>query len=592
MAGYRYGFISGACQEAVRSTIEVRYRGSDRIDSIVTNRLLGLPIFLGLMYFVFYLTFSLGDPPRKWIEGAFGWLGGIVAGLWPKGSESALKSLLVDGIIGGVGGVIVFLPNILLLFLAIAMLEDTGYMARAAFIMDRLMHKIGLARQELHPHADRLRLHRPGHHGHAHPGEPARPADDHAGDPAHELRGAAADLRAHHPGLLPAGLAGADALGDLPDRHPPGRRAGETPPEHPAQGRVRAFVMELPPYRMPTIKGILIHMWERGWLYLKKAGTIILCIAILMWAMTSYPKKPVFDRDYEAEGDRIEAAYLSGVKSMNGEFDLPDESNVLVGAMRAELVMAAEQEKFYGNEPGFAAAEKEKEAALEALARSNDGKVLTEFLRVRDLMRKVRADFQEAVEKGEIKEGSPEYSALTQTRDEALKRIEKAHPDFVAPVALYLDDAEGPFKEKRLELEQAKQAEELSYSIAGRIGQAIEPVLRPMGFDWRIGTALIGSFAAKEVFVVQMGIVYSVGKGSDQSESLRKELRSHYSPLVAFCIMIYCLISTPCMATITMTGRESGSWKWALFQLAGLTVTAYVLTTLVFQAGRLAGVGV
>jgi ferrous iron transport protein B len=113
-----------------------------------------------------------------------------------------------------------------------------------------------------------------------------------------------------------------------------------------------------------------------------------------------------------------------------------------------------------------------------------------------------------------------------------------------------------------------------------------------MGFDWRIGTALIGSFAAKEVFVVQMGIVYSVGKGSEQSESLRKELRSHYSPLVAFCIMIYCLISTPCMATITMTGRESGSWKWALFQLVGLTVTAYVLTTLVFQAGKLAGIGV
>ena len=144
VAGRRYGFISGACQEAVRSTIELRHTLSDRIDAVVTNRVLGIPVFLGLMYLAFHLTFTLGDPPMGWIEEFFGWSAGAVQGWWPEGSESVLQSLLVDGIIGGVGGVVVFLPNILLLFLAIAILEDSGYMARAAFIMDRVMHKIGL----------------------------------------------------------------------------------------------------------------------------------------------------------------------------------------------------------------------------------------------------------------------------------------------------------------------------------------------------------------------------------------------------------------------------------------------------------------
>ncbi|RLB88667.1 MAG: ferrous iron transport protein B, partial [Deltaproteobacteria bacterium] len=144
IAEARYGFISGACREAVRSTIEVRRTISDRIDSVLTNRILGLPIFLAFMYLVFHLTFTLGDPPMGWIENFFSWLGGVVESWWPPGSESLLKSLLVDGIIGGVGGVVVFLPPILLLFLAIAILEDSGYMARAAFVMDRLMHKIGL----------------------------------------------------------------------------------------------------------------------------------------------------------------------------------------------------------------------------------------------------------------------------------------------------------------------------------------------------------------------------------------------------------------------------------------------------------------
>jgi ferrous iron transport protein B len=201
------------------------------------------------------------------------------------------------------------------------------------------------------------------------------------------------------------------------------------------KGETVPFVMELPPYRAPTLRGILTHMWERSWLYLKKAGTIILVISILLWAATSYPK--------------------------------PDESK-LVG----------------------------------------------------------------------------------------------------------LD-------------QQHVQEVELTHSVAGTIGKGLEPAIKPLGFDYRIGTALIGALAAKEVFVAQMGIVYSIGEADEESQTLRTKLRENYSPLQGFCIMLFCLISAPCVATLAVCKRETGSWSWALFQFLGLTTLAYVITLIVYQVGSL-----
>lgn len=466
IAGSRYGFISGACQEAVRSTIEIRHTMSDKIDSVVTNRILGIPIFLGLMYLVFSLTFTLGEPPMGWIETLFGWLGDAIKGCWPEGSESLLKSLLVDGIIGGVGGVIVFLPNILLLFLAIAILEDSGYMARAAFIMDRVMHKIGLHGKSFIPMLVGF--------GCSVPAIMATRTLENRRDrlttmlviplmscgarlPIYALIIPAFFPQAWYGpmlwiiyviGILLA-VVGAKLLRSTLFK-----------------GKSVPFVMELPPYRTPTVKGILVHMWERGWLYLKKAGTIILGISILMWVMTTFPGLPGSD----------EARF------------------------------------------------EEKRQAIKLV------------------------DASKTSEKGEI--------------------------------------------DKRLAAIDNEETETgLRHSIAGRIGGVLEPFLKPMGFDWKIGTALIGAFAAKEVFVAQMGIVYSLGKTDEGSETLRKKLRDNYSPLVGFCIMLFCLISTPCMATIAVTRRESGSWKWAFLQLAALTVLAYLLTALVFQLGSLLRIG-
>jgi len=448
IADRRYGFISGACLEAVRSTVEARHSRSDDIDEYVTSPALGLPIFLVLMYLVFNLTFTLGDAPMGWIESFFGWAGEAISSWWPEGVESPLKSLLVDGIIGGVGGVVVFLPNILLLFLAISILEDSGYMARAAFIMDQLMHKIGLHGKSFIPMLIGF--------GCSVPAIMATRTLESRKDRLTTMLviplmscGARLPIYAliipaffphrwHAPMLwlmyfigIVLAIVGAKLLRSAVFK-------GESTP----------FVMELPPYRLPTLTGALIHTWERGGLYLRKAGTIILGVSIVLWALTSYPKKRFDD---QAEGES-------------------------------------------------AAATQESVAA-------------------------------------------------------------------------------------------ARQAEALSYSVAGRIGHAIEPILKPMGFDWRIGTALIGAFGAKEVFVAQMGIVYAIGEADEESGALRERLRKNYPPLVAFCIMLFCLVSAPCMATLAITRSESGSWKWAFFQFFGLTASGYILTVIVYQVGSALGIG-
>lgn len=435
IADRRYGFISGACQEAVRSTIETRHSRSDRIDEIVLHRVWGLPIFLGLMYMVFWLTFAVGAPPMEWLDSLFGWLGGFIGGLWPVDSVNPVKSLLVDGIIGGVGGVLMFMPNILLLFLAIAVLEDSGYMARAAFMMDRLMHKIGLHGKSFIPMLLGF--------GCSIPAIMATRMLENRRDRLTTMLviplmscGARLPIYAliipaffpqawHAPMLWLIYLVGVSLAVVCAKLLRATLFKGESAP----------FVMELPPYRLPTFKSVMIHTWERGWLYIKKAGTVILAISMVLWFLTSYPKVQV----------------------------------------------------------------------------------------------------------------SPDSTP------------------------------------------EEQQSEQLSGTIAGRIGHAITPAIRPLGFDWRIGTAMIGAFAAKEVFVAQLGIVYSLGEADEESESLRDKLRRNYSPLVGFCVMLFMLISMPCVATFAVVRRESNSWKWAFFQLAGLTLLAYVVTLVVYQAGSLLG---
>lgn len=454
IAQQRYRAIGARCAKAYFHAGAHRTTTSDRIDGLVTHRILGFPIFIAAMFAVFWATFNVGGIPSEWIESGIVWLASQVSGLWPEGSTSPLQSLIVDGIIAGVGNVLVFVPNILVLFLFIGLLEDSGYMPRAAFIMDRAMHKLGLHGKSFIP----LLL----GFGCSVPAIMATRTLQHRRDRLTTMLvaplmscGARLPIYAL---LIPAffvkrwqapvlllvyviGIVLAIAVAKL-------LRStffkGESSP----------FVMELPPYRVPSFRDVVLHMWERSSLYLQKAGTVILALSILMWVLTNFPKP------------KAEYAVLQG--------------------------------------------------------------------------------------------GSPQ---INETQAGVV-------PSGVGPSEAEID------------------AYNLSYSFAGRLGHAMEPVLRPMGFDWKIGTALVGALAAKEVFVAQMGIVYSTGS-EDAEVPLRAQLREHYSPLVGFCIMLFCLISAPCMATVAVTKRESGGWRWAVLQFAGLSALAYVVTAVVYQIGRL-----
>ena len=468
-----YGFVDGLLREVLRRPTRSDARASsDRIDAVLVHRLFGLPIFFGTMYGLFWLTFTLGAYPMEWIEAGQGALAGSVSSLWAEGSESALRSLLVDGIIGGVGGVLVFLPNIVLLFFGLAFLEDTGYMARAAFLMDRMLHRFGLHGQSFIPLMTGF--------GCSIPGIMATRALANERDrlitmmvlplmscgarlPIYMLLIPAFFAPPWHAPMLwliyAIGVSMALVLALLLRKTV-------------LHGEEAPFVLELPPYRVPTGRALLRTMTDRSWVYIRKAGTIILGISVVMWAASSYPKKSTFEVDEAIAAGRIAVVETKGPAS-------PAEARA--AAAEGVEVLTAE------------------------------------------------------------------------------------------------------------EVEMRRGAEQLRGSVAGHVGGALEIVVSPMGFDWRIGTALIGAFAAKEVFVAQMGIVYALGEADEGSEGLRRALRRDYTPLVGFCLMLFLLIATPCMATLAVIRRESGSWKWALVQFAGLTVIAFVLTTVVYQIGRLLG---
>ena len=434
-ADRRYGFISGACTETIKTTVEARHNISDTIDAVVIHKVFGLPIFLLFMYIVFFLTFKLGAYPMAGLEWFFDSVAGWLNQAWPVDSLAWLKSLLIDGVIAGVGGVLVFLPNILLLFLGIAFLEDTGYMARAAFVMDRIMHKMGLHGKSFIPMLIGFGC-----------SIPAIMATRILENRRNRLTtimiiplmscGARLTIYALIiPAFFPVYMQGpmlwiiyiiGIVLAVIAARLLRNTLfKGETMP----------FVMELPPYRLPTARAVLIHMWQRAWMYLKKAGTIILAISIILWALMSYPK--------------------------------------------------------------------------------------------------------------------PSAESLKELTDE-----------------------------------QAQQTE-LEYSVIGRFGKAIEPALKPLGFDWKIGTALIGATAAKEVFVSQLGIIYAVGDAEEHSATLGDKLKKVYTPLTGFCIMLFCLIYAPCVMTLAITRVETRSWRWPIFQFTYLTVLAYILTLFAYQLGRL-----
>lgn len=469
MADRRYAMLAGACRDAISCTEGKRREISDKIDMVMTNKFLGFPIFLVIMYLTFYFTFTCAEPFMGWIEEFFGFLGESIKDIWSEDKLPYLRSLVTDGIIGGVGGVIVFLPNILFLFFAIALLEDSGYMSRAAFIMDGVMRKFGLQGRSFVPLVLGF--------GCTVPAIMATRTIESERDRTVTIMvlpfmscGARLPIYAL---IIPAFFAHKYQAFMMWVIYIIGvivaLVAAKLMKSTLFKGDGEVYLMELPPYRMPTAKSLMLHMWDRGRMYLQKAGTIILATSVILYICNTFPEKKEFSVNYDAK----------------------------------------------------------------------------------------------------IEEAQKAVKVAKQQSEETLQNAQ----------------------EKLSSLENAQMAEKMEYTISGRVGKTLEPLFKPIGFDWRITTATIGALAAKEVFVAQMGILYAEGEADEESEGLRQQLIKHYTPLQAFCVMLFCLLSIPCLATLAIIKRELNSWKMAFIEAGALFTLAYTATLIVYQVGTVLKIG-
>lgn len=465
----RYGYIRGLLAQGVvkQDPGKDRLALSDRLDKILTNRFLGPLIMIGVLYLMFVITFNLGAYPQEWLEDFFAWMG---SELGDHMDDGLLKSLVCDGIIAGVGGVVSFVPLIAIMFALIAFIEDSGYMARIAYMMDRIFRFFGLHGASVMPYIIAGGI----AGGCAIPGVMATRT---LRSPKEKLAtlltlpfmccGAKVPcflllIAAFFPKspalafflVLCCGWVGALLMASLL-RHTIIRGAG-TP-----------FVMELPPYRLPTIFSILMHMWERTWMYLKKAGTIILAISIVIWAAMTFPSLP---------------------DSQKAPFE-------------------------------------EKVAALEGQ------------------------------QKG-LQEDSEQYKALQD-------QIDEANNDLAAA--------------------------QLRYSYGGRIGVAIEPVTKYLGFTWRTNIALVAGVAAKEAVVSTLGTAYSMGEQDPEDAApLGERLKQDpdFTPAVALSLMIFILFYSPCFVSLVVIKSEAGGWRWLFFSMIVDTIFAAILAFIAYNIGR------
>lgn len=453
----RYGFISGALKETVKLAAVAKRDLSYEMDRVLTNRLLGLPILIFFMYLLFQATFILGEYPKSWIETGISFLADITKHVLPDGF---LKDLITDGIISGVGGVLVFLPNIIILFMGISLLEDTGYMARAAFIMDRVMHMLGLHGKSFIPFVM-------GFGCNVSAIMAARTLESRRDRILTILLNPLMSCSARLPvyvliagtffpnhagnvifGIYILGVAIAVLMGRIFSKTI-------------FKGEATPFVMELPPYRMPTVKGLLIHAWDKAKAYLQKMGGVVLVFSVIIWFLGTYPKDVPLSIDYEAVKTKIQQ---------------------------------------------------------------------------------------------QIDNQAP-------SSDELKARLN--------------------------ELEQKESAERLKASYIGRIGQVIEPIIRPLGFDWKLGVSLLTGFVAKEVVVSSMGVLYQA-KGNDEEDTagLQNALqKSGMTPVTALAFMAFVLIYVPCMVTVVTIWRETGSLRWAGFAVGYLMVLAWIVAFTIQKIG-------
>ena len=470
----RYRWIEEVANDVRTISREDTRTWTNRLDGILTHRVYGMVTFAVVMAFLFEALFTWSEPLIAAIEGLTSALQSGVTTILPTGP---LRDLMVDGVVAGVGNVVVFVPQIGMLFLFIAVLEDVGYLARVAFVIDRLMGRVGLHGKAFVPMLSGFAC--------AIPAVMATRTIESRTDrlitmltlpmvscsarlPVYALVTAViftSDWRVF--GVLSAGAAVLFSMYALSVIATLG--AAAVLRRTVLRGPRLPLVLELPPYRIPVWRNVLLVTWRRVEKFLRDAGTIILTMTIILWVLLSFPHSP-----------EIQARY--------------DQS-------RAGLSATAEG--------GLPAAELSRLNGLEA-------------------------------------------------------------------------------------------AEQIRYSVAGRVGQAIEPVLRPLGFDWRIGVGILGAFAAREVFVSTLGIVFGIEEADEESPTLRASLQSAVradgsplmTPLTGVSIMVFFVLACQCMSTIVVVRKESGTWGWPVFMFAYMSVLAYAASLVVYQTGSALGWGI
>lgn len=535
---YRHRFaveVYNTCLTQAPTQLETR---SDRYDKILTHRILGLPIFMVVMWLLFNFVNTVGAIPQGWIEDGFTALQAWVITVIPEGQ---LQSLISDGIIAGVGAVLSFVPLILLLFLGISFLEDTGYMARAAFVIDRVMRACGLHGKSFIPLLLGFGCSVPSVMG-------ARILDNYKDRMVTILITPFMSCSARLPvytlfaaAFFPPEWAGTVvfcvyALGIVF-----GIVFAKIFRKYLFAGEAEPFVMELPPYHLPTLKATLTHMFERGIMYLKKAGTFILAASILVWFITTYPMDVEYSKDYDALHDQVAQTYEMKDAETLAHFGIAtdeqkDQVNEIVDNMKSTVADATTQ----AEDAGEAAPEIEVEDDSEAPELFNDIKEQNEQL-------------------------------------------------FPVAWAMYKNSVN--LDDENQKIDEQKNSEKLEQSYAAMFGKAINPVLKPLGFDWKIGVSLVAGLAAKEVVVSTLGTIYAVGGDTDHPQALTDYLQNdpHFTPLIALTLMLFILIYPPCIAALAVIRRETGSWKWMLFMFCYENAFAWIACFIFYNIGLALG---
>ncbi len=539
IADHRYGFITGITKKAVKRKIELRLNLSDKIDIILTNRIIGPLVMITILYVIYAFTFWVSEMPIHWFKAFFSFLKTTASSVIPGGH---LQSLIGSGIIDGVGGVLGFVPLIMFMFLAIAIIEDSGYMARVAYMLDRILRWFGL-----HGNSVMALIISGGISGGC--AVPGVMATRTLKDPKERIAtllvvpfmscGAKLPVYAMLIGaffskdrarmmFILTLLSWAFALFAAKIIRSTILKGPKTP-----------FVMELPPYRMPTLRGILIHAWERTWHYIKKAGTIIFGISIILWIMMTFPglskEKAMY---FENRRENITQYFLASpdVRGfVNNNKDL-DELNELYDSFTHE-------------------------------EKRNNMLSAGEFLQSPFFLLVKAASF-------------------LQNTKFTTHKIDSAH---LKAAAHYIN-----YRRNIIDIDIKEKQASLQGTIAGRIGKGLETITRPLGFDYRTNIALLGGFVAKEVVVSTLGTAYSLGETDpDKASSLSKSLKNEpsWTPLQGFTLIIFTMLYVPCFVTVIMIKRES-SLRWAVFSIIFNLAVAYLIALVIRQGGAALGLGV